>query len=51
MLISVTHMQVGDEVLRVNGLTLVDAIHEEVVNLIKLKKTLTLTVRGMDVTS
>lgn len=29
-----------------NGLTLVEATHEEVVNLIKLRKTLTLTLKG-----
>lgn len=32
--------------MRVNGLTLVEATHEEVVNLIKLRKTLTLTLKG-----
>jgi len=38
--------QPGDELVRVNGLTLVEATHEEVVNLIKLRKTLTLTLKG-----
>ena len=32
--------------MRVNGLTLVEATHEEVVNLIKLRKTLTLTLKS-----
>ena len=35
--------QPGDEIVRVNGLTLSHATHEEVVNLVKLKKTLLLT--------
>ena len=38
--------QTGDELVRVNGLTLVEATHEEVVNLIKLRKTLTLTLKS-----
>ncbi|XP_064400082.1 harmonin-like isoform X2 [Halichondria panicea] len=38
-------LKVGDEVVRVNGLILSESTHEEVCNLIKLKKTLTLTVR------
>jgi hypothetical protein len=37
----------GDEILRVNGLTLCQATHEEVVNLIKLKKTLLLTCKNV----
>ncbi len=40
-------LKVGDEVVRVNGLILSESTHEEVCNLIKLKKTLTLTVRGL----
>ncbi len=39
-------LQAGDEVVRVNGLTLSQATHEEVVNLLRLKKTLTLSLRG-----
>ena len=39
-------IQPGDEIVRVNGLTLSHATHEEVVNLIKLKKTLLLTCRS-----
>lgn len=42
--------QAGDEVVRVNGLTLTHATHEEVVNLVKLKKTLTLSLRGQSST-
>lgn len=38
--------QPGDELVRVNGLTLSQATHEEVVNLIKLKKTLLLTCKS-----
>ena len=40
-------MQVGDEIVRINGLILSESTHEEVVNLIRLKKTLTLTLRGL----
>lgn len=40
-------LKMGDEIVRVNGLTLSQSTHEETVNLIKLKKTLTLTVRGL----
>ena len=36
----------GDEIVRVNGLTLCQATNEEVVNLIKLKKTLLLTCKS-----
>ena len=32
--------------MRVNGLMLAESTHEEVVNLIKLKKTLTLSLKG-----
>ncbi|CAI8031578.1 Harmonin [Geodia barretti] len=37
----------GDEIVRVNGLTLCQATNEEVVNLIKLKKTLLLTCKSV----
>ena len=37
--------QVGDEIVRVNGLILSESTHEEVVNVIKNKKSLTLTVK------
>ena len=43
---SILTIQVGDEIIRINGLILSESTHEEVVNLIKLKKTLTLTIRG-----
>ena len=39
--------QAGDELVRINGLTLANATHEEVVSLIKLKRTLTLTLKGL----
>ncbi len=39
-------LKVGDEIVRINGLILSEATHEEVTNLIKLKKSLILTVRG-----
>ena len=39
-------LKVGDEIIRINGLILTESTHEEAVNLIKLKKTLTLTLRG-----
>ena len=39
--------KVGDEIIRINGLILSESTHEEVVNIIRLKKTLTLTLRGM----
>ena len=43
-------MQVGDEIVRINGLILSESTHEEVVNLIRLKKTLTLTLRAVSYT-
>eukprot|EP00731_Ephydatia_muelleri_P006565 Em0003g813a len=40
-------LKAGDELIRVNGLTLLESTHEEVANLIRLKKTITLTVRAV----
>ena len=39
--------QVGDEIVRINGLILSESTHEEVANILKLKKSLTLTVKCM----
>ena len=40
--------QIGDEIVRINGLILSESTSEEVVNIIKLKKSLTLTVKCKD---
>ena len=40
-------LKVGDELLRINGLILSESTHEEVVNILRLKKTLTLTLKGV----
>uniref|UniRef100_A0A8C1JCL3 Usher syndrome 1C n=1 Tax=Cyprinus carpio TaxID=7962 RepID=A0A8C1JCL3_CYPCA len=38
-------LQVGDEIVRINGYSISSCIHEEVINLIKTKKTVSLKVR------
>uniref|UniRef100_A0AAY4D1F1 Harmonin n=1 Tax=Denticeps clupeoides TaxID=299321 RepID=A0AAY4D1F1_9TELE len=38
-------LQVGDEIVRINGYSIFSCIHEEVINLIKTKKTVSLKVR------
>ena len=39
-------IQVGYEIVRINGLTLSEVTHEEAVNLLKIKKTMTVVVKG-----
>ncbi|KAK1161662.1 harmonin-like isoform X2 [Acipenser oxyrinchus oxyrinchus] len=38
-------LQVGDEIVRINGYSISSCIHEEVINLIRMKKTVSLKVR------
>ena len=38
-------LKVGDEIVRINGYSISSCIHEEVINLIKTKKTVSLKVR------
>ena len=39
-------IQAGDQIVRVNGLILSESTHEEFLNLMKLRKTYTLTLKG-----
>ena len=40
------YLQAGDQIVRVNGLVLSETTHEEFLNLMKLRKTYTLTLKG-----
>ena len=44
--IFVVRTQAGDQIVRVNGLVLSETTHEEFLNLMKLRKTYTLTLKG-----
>ena len=45
---SISHLftQPGDQIIRVNGLVISESTHDEFVNLIKWKHSLTLTIKG-----
>lgn len=45
MVVIMLFWQVGDEIVRINGYSISSCIHEEVISLIKIKKTVSLKVR------
>lgn len=40
------HFQAGDQIVRVDGLILSDSTHEEFLNLLRTKKSFTLSIKG-----
>lgn len=45
MVVIILFWQVGDEIVRINGYSISSCIHEEVISLIKIKKTVSLKIR------
>lgn len=45
MVVFMLFWQVGDEIVRINGYSISSCIHEEIISLIKTKKTVSLKVR------
>ena len=45
------HFQAGDQIVRVDGLILSDSTHEEFLNLLRTKKSFTLSIKGKNIST